>query len=71
MDARALKPLIYTPQSYLVEFDIDGKKEVGVMREVQFHPVKDTVLHVDFFHVVPGNRSQSMFRFACLEIRKV
>ena len=54
VDARALKPLIYTPQSYLVEFDIDGKKEVGVMREVQFHPVKDTVLHVDFFHVVPG-----------------
>ena len=50
----AATPEIYTPQSYLVEFDIDGKKEVGVMREVQFHPVKDTVLHVDFFHVVPG-----------------
>ena len=54
VDARALKPLIYTPQSYLVEFEIDGKKEMGVMREVQFHPVKDTVLHVDFFHVIPG-----------------
>lgn len=26
VDARSLKPLIYTPQSYLVEFDIDGQK---------------------------------------------
>lgn len=54
VDARALKPLLYTPQSYLVEFDIDGQKEVGVMREVQYHPVNDTVLHIDFYHVIPG-----------------
>lgn len=54
VDARALKPLLFTPQSYLVEFDIDGQKEVGVMREVQYHPVNDTVLHIDFYHVIPG-----------------
>jgi len=54
VETRSLRPLIYTPQSYLVEFDIDGKKEVGVMREVQYHPVTDNVLHVDFFHVIPG-----------------
>ena len=54
VDAKAVKPLIYTPQSYLVEFDIEGQKEVGVMREVQYHPVKDNVLHIDFYHVVPG-----------------
>jgi len=54
VDAKALKPLIYTPQSYLVEFDIEGNKEVGVMREVQYHPVTDNVLHIDFYHVIPG-----------------
>lgn len=54
IDEKSLKPLIFTPQSYLIEFDIDGKKELGVMREVQYHPVYDTILHVDFFHVVPG-----------------
>ena len=54
VDARSLKPLIYTPQSFLIEFDIEGKKEVGVMREVQYHPVTDQVLHADFFHVIPG-----------------
>ena len=48
------KPLIFTPKSYLVEFDIDGQKEVGVMREIQYHPVKDNILHVDFYHVIPG-----------------
>lgn len=54
IDEKSIKPLIYTPQSYLVEFDIEGTKEVGVMREVQFHPVNDNVLHIDFYHVVPG-----------------
>ncbi len=54
VEAKALKPLIYTPQSYLVEFDIEGNKEVGVMREVQYHPVTDNVLHIDFYHVIPG-----------------
>ena len=54
VDAGSLTPQIYTPQSYLVEFDIDGQKEVGVMREVQYHPVNDTILHIDFYHVIPG-----------------
>ncbi len=51
---KELRKLIYTPSSYLIEFDIDGKKEEGVMREVQYHPVNDEILHIDFFHVIPG-----------------
>ena len=39
VDAKALKPLIYTPNSYIVELTIGGKTEKAVMREVQFHPV--------------------------------
>lgn len=54
IDERSVRPLIFTPQSYLVEFDIDGTKEIGVMREVQYHPVSDEILHIDFFHVVDG-----------------
>ena len=38
VDAKEVKPLIYTPNSYIVELDIDGKIEKAVMREVQFHP---------------------------------
>ncbi len=54
VDAKDVKPLIYTPQSYIVEFDIEGTKEVGVMREVQFHPVREEILHIDFYRVQPG-----------------
>ena len=51
---KALKAIIYTPNAYIVEIDIEGKKEVGVMREVQFHPVKEQILHIDFYRVQEG-----------------
>ncbi|CDN31523.1 LSU ribosomal protein L25p [Mucinivorans hirudinis] len=49
-----LRNLIYSPHSYIVELDIEGKKEMCVMREVQYHPVTDAPLHIDFFRVIPG-----------------
>ena len=54
VDTKAVKPLIYTPNSYIVEFDFDGKTEKAVMREVQFHPVREEILHIDFYRVAEG-----------------
>jgi large subunit ribosomal protein L25 len=54
IDAKELKQLIYTPNSYIIELDIDGRKISCVMREVQFHPVREEVLHIDFYKVIPG-----------------
>jgi len=54
LDEKSLKPLIYSPNSYIVEFEMEGKVERGVMREVQFHPVKEKALHIDFFRVTDG-----------------
>ena len=54
VDAKAVKPLIYTPNSFIVEFDFDGKTEKAVMREVQFHPVREEILHIDFYRIVDG-----------------
>ena len=51
VDAKEVKPLIYTPNSYVVEINIDGKVETAVMREVQFHPVREQILHIDFYRV--------------------
>jgi large subunit ribosomal protein L25 len=49
-----LRKLIYTPNIYTVNLSIEGKKECkAVMREIQFHPVKDNVLHVDFYEITP------------------
>ena len=54
VDAKEVKPLIYTPNSYVVEINIDGKVEKAVMREVQFHPVREQILHIDFYRVQEG-----------------
>ena len=51
VDAKEIKPLIYTPNSYIVELNFDGKIEKAVMREVQFHPVREQILHIDFYRV--------------------
>ena len=51
VDTKAVKPLIYSPNSYVVEIEIDGKVEKAVMREVQFHPVREQILHIDFYRV--------------------
>lgn len=50
----AVRKLIYTPDIYLVNLDIDGKVCKAVMRELQFHPVKDNVLHIDFYQITEG-----------------
>lgn len=49
-----LQPVVYTPSSFIVELDIDGRKENCVMREIQFHPVSDDILHIDFYRVDPS-----------------
>lgn len=46
-----LRNLIYSPDIYTVLLNIDGKECKAVLREIQFHPVKDTILHVDFYEI--------------------
>jgi large subunit ribosomal protein L25 len=46
-----LRKLIYTPEVFIVELNIDGKKTKSIMKALQFHPVTDNVLHIDFFQV--------------------
>ena len=46
-----LRNLIYTPNIYVVNLIIDGKACKAILKEIQFHPVKDTVMHVDFYEV--------------------
>lgn len=49
--AEGLRKLIYTPDIFVVDLTIDGTTVKAVMREIQFHPVKDNVLHVDFYEI--------------------
>lgn len=54
LEATDLKQILFTPQSFILDFDIEGKKETAVLRDVQYHPVSDEPLHLDFYRVIPG-----------------
>lgn len=47
----AVRKLVYTPDIYAVELNFNGQKKMAVLKEIQFHPVKDTILHIDFLEV--------------------
>ena len=49
--AEGLRNLVYTPHIYVVDLVIDGKKVNAIMKDIQFHPVKDSILHVDFYQI--------------------
>jgi large subunit ribosomal protein L25 len=50
-DERAFKNLVYTPNAYTVVVDLDGKNSNVILQDIQFHPVSDKILHIDFFQL--------------------
>ncbi|EEX51735.1 ribosomal protein L25, Ctc-form [Prevotella sp. oral taxon 472 str. F0295] len=46
-----LRKVVYTPHIYVVNLDIDGQKHTAIMKELQFHPVTDALLHADFYEI--------------------
>ncbi len=46
-----LRKLIYTPHIYVVDLNIGGKVVNAILKEIQFHPVKDNILHIDFLQI--------------------
>ena len=51
LPVEGLRNLVYTPHIYVVDLIIDGKKYNAIMKDIQFHPVKDNILHVDFYQI--------------------
>lgn len=47
----SLRHLVYTPHIYVVNLNLDGKKVNAILKDIQFHPVKDNILHVDFYQI--------------------
>ena len=46
-----LRKVVYTPHIYVINLVIDGESHTAIMKELQFHPVTDALLHVDFLEV--------------------
>ncbi len=51
IDAQDLKTITHTPNSYIIDLELGDKKMFAVLHEVQYHPVTDEALHVDFLTV--------------------
>ncbi len=50
-DASEFKPLIYTPAVHTVSIDVDGSNYQAIVQEVQFHPINDRIMHIDFLAI--------------------
>lgn len=47
----SFKNLVYTHAAHLVKLNIDDKEYKAVLKDMQFHPVKDNILHADFIEI--------------------
>ncbi len=47
----AFKGLVYTPDAHTVEISLDGATYRAILQDIQFHPVTDRILHVDFYQI--------------------
>ena len=46
-----VRKLVYTPDIFAIELDFNGGKKMAILKDIQFHPVKDTILHMGFLEV--------------------
>ena len=47
----AVRKLVYTPDIYAIELTVNGETRMAVLKDIQFHPVKDTIMHIDLLEV--------------------
>ncbi len=52
-DEVSFKPILYTPNTHLININVDGKEYLTVLQDVQSHPVSDKILHADFLQLNP------------------
>ena len=50
-EEKAFKNLVYTPNVYTASIEVDGQKIPAILQDIQFHPVTDKILHVDFYQL--------------------
>ena len=48
VSAADLKGLVYTPDVHFVDIDVEGTKAQAILQDIQFHPLTEQILHVDF-----------------------
>ena len=46
-----VRKLIYTPEIFVIDLTVNGETKKAVLKDIQFHPVTDEILHIDFLEV--------------------
>lgn len=49
--AEAVRKLVYTPEIFVIDLTIGDKVVKAIMKDIQFHPVTDNILHIDFLQI--------------------
>jgi len=53
VSAADLKPVVYTPVVHFIDLEIAGVKSQAIIKDLQFHPLTEQILHVDFLLLDP------------------
>jgi large subunit ribosomal protein L25 len=61
----ALNNLVYTPNVYSVAIDIEGTVVNALIKDIQFHPVTDRILHIDFIELIAGQAVNTEIPVVC------
>ncbi len=50
-EEKAFKNLVFTPNVYTASIEVDGQEIATILQDIQFHPVTDRIIHVDFYQL--------------------
>ena len=50
-EEKAFKSLVYTPNAHTVVIDLTGTSFNAILQDIQFHPISEAILHIDFFQL--------------------
>lgn len=54
VEENSINKLVFNPDVFYIELDIDGNKVNCILQDIQFHPVTDRIVHIDLLQVFPG-----------------
>jgi len=63
-----IKSVIYTPEFKLTEVDLDGAKHKCLVKDIQFHPVTDEIMHIDLLQLVDKKPLKAEVPVVCVGV---
>jgi len=53
VSAADLRPVVYTPDVHFIDLEVAGVKTQAIIQDIQFHPLTEQILHIDFLQLDP------------------